>query len=341
MKKNNIMLLIGAFCFQLAAFAQVPSKEQLFKTEVYWNQLYIEKEKSAPKEVQDKLNAYRQTAKQQKWTFDVGYTTVLDKDIKSITGFVMPEDLKKNPEKILPPKENQSMPAQPTTTAFSCSPTQRHFDLRDFGFVTMAKNQGSCGSCWAFSTVAVFESSYLKINGGDPATLDLSEQQVLDCSGWLSGCGGGIHLVSMQYLCTNSLQTETSYNYLAMGATCRTGLPATPYRARRWVTISNVLGSSTNEQIKQAICEQGSVSATMFATPLFIAYSSGVFNEFNHFAFPNHVIQIIGWDDDLNAWLIKNSWGERWGTAGFGWVAYGHNAIGGYASYVEANLSPR
>ena len=64
------------------------------------------------------------------------------------------------------------------------------------------------------------------------------------------------------------------------------------------------------------------------------SHSVGVFNGQNNRSI-NHVVMLIGWDDNKKAWLVKNSWGKDWGEDGFGWIAYGSNNIGLFAAWIQ------
>ena len=68
-----------------------------------------------------------------------------------------------------------------------------------------------------------------------------------------------------------------------------------------------------------------------------LAYKGGVFNEKTE-GKVGHVVLLIGWDDDRQAWLVKNSWGEKWGEKGFGWIKYGSNNIGQFAAWIDAGI---
>jgi len=72
-----------------------------------------------------------------------------------------------------------------------------------------------------------------------------------------------------------------------------------------------------------------------YATDLFVAYTSGTFNEHDTSHQINHGVTLVGWDDATNAWIIKNSWGTGWGMSGFMYIAYDSNNIGYGAAWVE------
>jgi hypothetical protein len=112
-------------------------------------------------------------------------------------------------------------------------------------------------------------------------------------------------------------------------------------QAEAWGRVSKDLTPSVAE-LKAALLARGPLAVSVSATPAFHAYSGGVFHEVTD-AVTDHAVTLIGWDDKLNAFLVKNSWGTEWGdTCGFGkergymWIAYGSNGIGSNAVWVSA-----
>ena len=92
----------------------------------------------------------------------------------------------------------------------------------------------------------------------------------------------------------------------------------------------------TVEQLKTALIEHGPLAAPIFYDDCLANYRGGVFNE-EDLGQINHVVLLVGWDDDKGAWLVKNSWGEDWGEKGFAWIKYGSNNIGVFAAWIEAS----
>jgi TolA-binding protein len=86
-------------------------------------------------------------------------------------------------------------------------------------------------------------------------------------------------------------------------------------------------GQASVDEIKSALCKYGPVSSSVAVTPLFRAYTGGVFDEMSG-AFTNHAVVIVGWDDERGAWLMRNSWDTWWGEDGHMWIKYGSNSIG-------------
>jgi hypothetical protein len=89
-------------------------------------------------------------------------------------------------------------------------------------------------------------------------------------------------------------------------------------------------------ELKTALIEHGPLVAPIYYDDCLANYRGGVFNE-KDLGMINHVVLLVGWDDEKEAWLIKNSWGETWGEKGFGWIKYGSNNIGVFAAWIEAD----
>ena len=91
-------------------------------------------------------------------------------------------------------------------------------------------------------------------------------------------------------------------------------------------------------QLKVALIEHGPLAAPIFYDECLGNYKGGVFNELDQKESGqiNHVVLLVGWDDEKQAWLVKNSWGEEWGEKGFGWIKYGSNNIGVFAAWIDA-----
>jgi hypothetical protein len=213
------------------------------------------------------------------------------------------------------------------------TPTARRFDLREVNALTPVRNQQSCGSCWAFSAIASIESSNLIINGSSP---DLSEQQLVNCVDYpmkgVGGCNGGNYSMAFQWLLDTdkSLKLENQLPYQNAQTSC-TIQNLGELRVASWKSIGR--NPSMNE-IKNAIVKHGALAAAMNAS------SSSVldYNPKEKLLMddPNtgkvsHAINVVGWDDDKGAWLIKNSWGKYWGEDGYGWIKYGTQDISSYS----------
>ena len=196
-------------------------------------------------------------------------------------------------------------------------PTAARFDLRDIKGVTEVRDQGSCGSCWAFTSLASIESSYRLLNGTE---LDLSEQQLVNCSPD-NGCSGGSYYRVFEWLTYNDKgvndELELPYHQNDSGCTIA---PPSNIKVANWGTLSK--GASISE-IKESIVKHGAISGALFSRNASFRNHDGTgVIEASNSEPTDHAIAIIGWDDDKGAWLIKNSWGTDWGDNGYGWLKY-------------------
>ncbi len=218
---------------------------------------------------------------------------------------------------------------------------------RYVGYASTVKDQGQCGSCWDFSTIATLEAAALKSHGYPQATVNadgsitpsgdyriLSEQQVLSCNPFGYSCNGGWYAFDMlmpqkagQRGYYQGAIPSSGFPYVARQTTCRFAATSyTPVSAWGYVGDGNDIPPVA--AIKAAIYKYGSVSAAVNADNYFQAYTGGVFVDPNRSAQTNHAINLVGWDDSKQAWLLKNSWGPYWGINGFMWIRYGTAQVG-------------
>ncbi|MCP4134334.1 MAG: hypothetical protein GY754_25390 [bacterium] len=228
-----------------------------------------------------------------------------------------------------------------TDIHLSPSPALKAFSWEDRKVITGIKNQGTCGSCWAFAAMAAFEANYIIRNNKEA---DLSEQHVLDCAVDRNGrkagsCNGGWYKGVFDYLKKRNAVLEENFPYRGKDSRC---LPtrAARYRLAFWGFVKNNAGIPLEREMKEALCTYGPLTAAVKVTPAFQAYSGGVFDEHARVRAErdvNHAIVITGWDDSKKAYRIKNSWGKGWGEKGYAWVEYGCNNIGYGAVWIVAN----
>ncbi len=211
------------------------------------------------------------------------------------------------------------------------------FDWRKKGKVTSIKDQGGCGSCWAFSTVGPFES-LLKIK--QKVSTDLSEQYLVSCNtdGW--GCNGGWFAHDYHWKKKPPSETragavlEKAFPYAEEDVACD-GPYKHPYKLTGWRYVTNNKSVPSVAKIKEAIYRHGPVSVAVCVGPAFQAYKSGVFktNE-TCSGVVNHGVVLVGWDDAKKAWILRNSWGTSWGQKGYMYIRYGTSKVGYAANYV-------
>lgn len=185
------------------------------------------------------------------------------------------------------------------------------------GCVTPVKNQGSCGSCWAFSSTGALEGAWAKKTD---KLISLSEQQLVDCAGGRygnHGCNGGLMDNAFKYVFDNGLCTEEEYPYTSNDKnTCKS---ATCNSSVSVVGCSDV--EKNNQLALKAAVAHGPVSIAVEAdTKIFQFYSGGVVTDIALCGQNlDHGVLIVGYgvENGLKYWLVKNSWGEGWGQDGY------------------------
>uniref|UniRef100_UPI00398F7795 cathepsin L-like n=1 Tax=Pristiophorus japonicus TaxID=55135 RepID=UPI00398F7795 len=220
------------------------------------------------------------------------------------------------------PKEAYWTEEDGRLTNLSCPSS---WDWRHYGAVTVVKNQRKCGSCWAFGAVANIESMwYIR----HKKSVVLSEQELLDCDTWDHGCGGGY-----PYNAFNAIQKlggmmcQRSYRYVAAKRRCQF------QRTRVIAKISTYRNIRPHEcEMRAWVSQVGPITITMNASVL-KGYRYGIIRP--HAATCscrrlNHVALIVGYGVEKRSpyWIIKNSWGRRWGEKGYFRMYRGEQACG-------------
>ncbi|NLG28350.1 MAG: tandem-95 repeat protein [Chloroflexi bacterium] len=232
--------------------------------------------------------------------------------------------------------ETQAAPVQPGE-GVTLMALPSAYDWRSLGGCTPVRDQGQCGSCWAFATVGPIESNILIQDG---IARDLSEQYLVSCNIDDWGCDGGwwAHdYFEWKYPTSETAPGavyESDFPYTATDAPCNG--PYTHHeRIADWAYVGNSSSVPSTTAIKQAILDHGPISAGVCVNSAFQSYTGGVFNPSFSFCFSiNHGITLVGWDDSVGAWILRNSWGPDWGENGYMRIAYGKSYVGYAAAYV-------
>jgi len=193
-------------------------------------------------------------------------------------------------------------------------------DWRDKKVVSPVKNQGGCGSCWAFASTEQIES-YVALSGA--ALPVLSPQNLVSCDsnpqhcGGTGGCGGSIPELAYDFVQNHGLALEKDYPYTGRDSPCNQTAAAHPA-----ATLTGHVKLIQNDyaSVMQALSTVGPLAVNVWALP-FQSYSSGVFNGCSYKSSMDidHVMQLVGYGTDAGKdyWIVRNSWGSSWGENGY------------------------
>jgi len=185
------------------------------------------------------------------------------------------------------------------------------------GKCTAVKDQGQCGSCWAFATTENIESVYAIKGKGMPT---LAPQQIVDCDTGAAGCGGGDPAQAYRYVVQQGgLELEQFYPYRAVNGRCAWN-PA--HVGAKITGEANGFGGSEAQMAANMASASGAPYSIIVDASSWQFYNGGILKTCGHNI--DHAVQAVGYD--LNSyWMVRNSWGRGWGESGFIRLAFGAN----------------
>ncbi len=200
------------------------------------------------------------------------------------------------------------------------------FNMRTGGFVTPVKDQGSCGSCVAFGTVATIETTIRRLRNNPALAIDLSEAHLFYCYASALGrtCKNGWWVPPSMDAAKTGLAIEASYPDTAADQNCSN-------LASNWqssaVKISGWHEIKSTADMKEWLATRGALAACFTVYTDFYAYKSDIYSLVSGKAEGGHCVSIVGYNDTEGYWIAKNSWGQSFGENGFFRIAYGQCGI--------------
>jgi len=196
------------------------------------------------------------------------------------------------------------------------------FNWVDKQVVNAVRNQGSCGSCWAFSTVGNIEGQYALKH---KEQVVFAPQQLVDCDhDQDAGCNGGFMEWALKYLETKGLETEADYKYTARDESCK----YSESKGIAKVTGYKFAPSDVEDEIAEMLVATGPLAVALDASALHY-YSGGIVKDGCGTRL-SHAVLMVGYgvENGTQFWIVKNSWGESWGEKGYFRILKGHGTCG-------------
>jgi len=320
--RANMSLLTPCLFLLLttAAMASSPEEWAKFKVEEEWAKFKVKHEKLYSSEEEDGTRCEiwkKNLAKVEKHnsenhTFTMAVNKFSDwttEEFNRILGFRPPVGRKTTKGRRFQNKENPDV-----------------VDFREDGLVTEVKNQGDCGSCWAFSATGAMEGAWAKSKG---ELVSLSEQQLLDCVEG-SDCDGGFENDAFRYVIENGIQSEESYEYRGVEGQCQADDSEFVAHFSEFEEVD-----ADESQIEAALVEVGHpIAVAVLVNENMFNYQSGIFDDpscrVDEIDELNHAVLIVGFDKSGPEpfWIVKNSWSTGWGEEGFIKMKMGVNICG-------------
>lgn len=208
------------------------------------------------------------------------------------------------------------------------------FDWRSYNgsnWLSPVKDQASCGGCWAFAAIGVTEAYVNIVNNNPNLDPNLSEQQLISCSG-SGNCTGGSTVGALPYISNVGVVDEACMPYTQSNSTCDNKCSDWQSRVTKVEKVVNF--TPTPDLIKQSVVTYGPTAVYMGIGSGVGGYFSNAIYRCTNDAAINHAVVIVGYDDVGKYWLVRNSWGSNWNGDGYFKVGYGECAIDTvYAGY--------
>lgn len=224
--------------------------------------------------------------------------------------------------------------SRPTKMALhEASLLPKSFDWRDINgtnYVSPIRNQGSCGSCYAFASMALAEAR-VRVQTNNKKKPVFSTQDIVECSSYSQGCEGGFpYLIAGKYAEDYGLVEESCNTYKGVDGQCHTDKTCSRHYTTNYKYIGGFYGACNEVLMRIALVKNGPLAVSFQVYDDLMNYKSGIYHhtsirdevnfKFNPWEVTNHVVLIVGYgtsEKGEDYWIVKNSWGTSWGENGF------------------------
>ena len=223
-------------------------------------------------------------------------------------------------------------------------PLPDHFDWREQapGCIHAVRNQGHCGSCWAHSASEVVSDRFCIASKGNIDVV-LSPQQLVDCDLLDHGCNGGFLTTPFLFYSIVGANDEGCYGAYTSGNTGKRDRACFLHKwgCKRYTTqLTSIRWLTSPQAIKEDLYKNGPVNTGFLVYEDFRNYVSGVYEHKTGGLLGGHAVKIVGWgkEDNVDFWIVQNSWSETWGENGFFRIKFGQGNIDASGVSVRPSL---
>ncbi|KAJ8301667.1 hypothetical protein KUTeg_020654 [Tegillarca granosa] len=200
-------------------------------------------------------------------------------------------------------------------------------NVKGVNYVSPIRNQGGCGSCYAFASMAMNEAR-VRIMTNNTKKPVFSPQDIVECSEYSQGCDGGFpYLIGGKYAEDFGLVEESCNKYKGRDGKCSTDMTCKRQYSTRYEYVGGFFGACNEPLMQINLVNNGPMAIAFEVYNDFMHYKGGIYSrsglvdKYNPFEITNHAVLLVGYGADHDTgekyWIVKNSWGELWGENGY------------------------